>query len=163
MAPDLHSYPQSCWGNESLSFTPFADAEGGRRFLPRGDDLDPREEDMRPATSCAAALLSLAALLAPPALARDDGRYANSPLKPWFESLRSEFGQSCTDADGYVVADVDWESSQGRYRVHLDNEWVVVPDGAVITESNKIGRTMVWKHYIDGHPRVRCFMPGSMT
>jgi len=40
---------------------------------------------------------------------------------------------------------------------------VVVPDGAVITEPNKIGRTMVWKHYIDGHPRVRCFMPGSMT
>ena len=47
--------------------------------------------------------------------------------------------------------------------MHLDDEWVVVPDGAVITEPNKIGRTMVWKHYIDGHPRVRCFMPGSMT
>ncbi len=45
----------------------------------------------------------------------------------------------------------------------LTSEWVVVPDGAVITEPNKIGRTMVWKHYIDGHPRVRCFMPGSMT
>ena len=36
-------------------------------------------------------------------------------------------------------------------------------DWRELTEPNKIGRTMVWKHYIDGHPRVRCFMPGSMT
>ena len=77
--------------------------------------------------------------------------------------LHSEYGQCCSDADGYVFADVDWESDKGRYRVHLDGEWVLVPDGAVITEPNKIGRTMVWKHYVDGHPRVRCFMPGSMT
>ncbi|TWB01893.1 hypothetical protein [Bradyrhizobium stylosanthis] len=118
---------------------------------------------MRLARPCAALLLGAGALLATSALARDDGRYANSPLKPWFESLHSEFGQCCSDADGYVVADVDWESDKGRYRVQLDGEWVVVPEGAVITVPNKIGRTMVWKHYIDGHPRVRCFMPGSMT
>lgn len=108
---------------------------------------------MRLARPCAATLLGLMTLLATSAMARDDGRYANSPLKPWFESLRSEYGQCCSDADGYIVSD----------GVHLDEEWVVVPDGAVITEPNKIGRTMVWKHYIDGHPRVRCFMPGSMT
>lgn len=118
---------------------------------------------MRPAISGATTLLGLMTLLATAALGRDDGRYASSPLKPWFESLHSEYGQCCSDTDGYVVADVDWESSQGRYSVHLDDEWVVVPDGAVITEPNRIGRTMVWKHYIDGHPRVRCFMPGSMT
>lgn len=118
---------------------------------------------MRLAPSCAATLLGVMTLLATSAQARDDGRYANSPLKPWFESLRSEYGQCCSDADGYVVADVDWESDKGRYRVHLDDEWVVVPEGAVITEPNKIGRAIVWKHYIDGHPRVRCFMPGSMT
>ncbi|MHC2560793.1 hypothetical protein [Bradyrhizobium liaoningense] len=118
---------------------------------------------MRPAISGAATLLGLTTLLAASALARDDGRCANSPLKPWFESLHSEFGQCCSDADGYVIADVDWESDRGRYRVRIDDEWVVVPDGAVITVPNKFGRTMVWKHYIDGHPRVRCFMPGSMT
>ena len=118
---------------------------------------------MRLARLCAAALLGPMALLATSALARDDGRYANSPLKPWFESLHSQSGQCCSDADGYVIADVDWESDRGHYRVRIDDEWVVVPDGAVITEPNKIGRTMVWKHYVDGHPRVRCFMPGSMT
>ena len=35
--------------------------------------------------------------------------------------------------------------------------------GAVLTQPNLVGRTMVWKHYIDGHPRVRCFIPGSMS
>jgi hypothetical protein len=101
--------------------------------------------------------------LATPAFGRDDGQYGSSPLKSWFESLQSEFGKCCTDADGYIVSDVDWESNRGRYRVRIDNEWVIVPDGAVITQPNLIGRTMVWRHYIDGHPRVRCFMPGSMT
>ena len=48
---------------------------------------------MRLARLCAAALPGLMALLATSALARDDGRYANSPLKPWFESLHSEYGQ----------------------------------------------------------------------
>jgi hypothetical protein len=111
---------------------------------------------------CAALSLGVLALTTS-ALARDDGRYANSPLKPWFESLRSEYGQCCSDADGYTVADVDWESDHGHYRVRLDDEWVVVPDGAVITEPNKLGRTIVWKLYLDGHPKVRCFMPGSMS
>jgi hypothetical protein len=113
-------------------------------------------------TKRAALLLGLISL-ATPALGRDDGRYANSPLKPWFESLHSGFGQCCSDADGYVVTDADWESDHGHYRVHIDDEWVEVPNEAVITEPNKIGRTIVWKHYIDGHPKVRCFMPGSMT
>lgn len=102
-------------------------------------------------------------VLVTPALAHDDDRYYNSPLKPWFESLQSEFGKCCTDFDGYIVSDTDWKSNNGRYRVRIDNEWVDVPDGAVVKQPNRFGRTMVWRHYIDGHPRVRCFMPGSMT
>jgi hypothetical protein len=110
----------------------------------------------------AAALLLGLAMLSTRALERDDGRHDNSPLKSWFESLQSQFGKCCTDFDGYIVSDVDWESNRGRYRVRIDNEWVDVPDGAVITQPNRFGRTMVWRHYIDGHPRVRCFMPGNM-
>ena len=110
----------------------------------------------------AAVLIGLL-LFATAAVARDDGRYANSPLKQWFESLESEFGQCCTNADGYIVSDPDWESDRGKYRVRIDGEWVVVPDGALIRQPNLAGPTIVWKHYLDGHPRVRCFMPGSMT
>jgi len=109
------------------------------------------------------ALLITLIMLATPALGRDDGRYGNSPLKSWFESLESEFGQCCTNADGSIVTDPDWESDRGHYRVRIEGEWVTVPEGAVVKQPNRIGRTMVWKHYIDGHPRVRCFMPGSMS
>ena len=145
--------------------------EAGGRLAGRNDEprilpgtlVDRRRGRMRVFLSLGlVALTSVAA--AQLAQARDpDGRYANSPLKEWFDGLRSGKGPCCSDADGYVVADPDWESDHGHYRVLIDSEWVVVPNEAVITEPNKIGRTMVWKHYIDGHPRVRCFMPGSMT
>lgn len=106
--------------------------------------------------------------------ARDDGRYAASPLKPWFDHLRSRKGQCCSDADGSAVSDVDWESKEGHYRVRIpkdaggtDLEWVDVPDDALITEPNRAGRTMVWPVYSPTNYGVyiviRCFMPGSMT
>lgn len=105
-----------------------------------------------------------AAICVEAAQARDDGRYANSPLKPWFESLHSKNGeQCCADADGRVLSDVDWESRDGHYRVLLERRWVDVPDDRVITRPNLDGRTIVWPYYLDGHPIVRCFMPGSMT
>jgi hypothetical protein len=96
--------------------------------------------------------------------ARDpDGRYANSPLKQWFDSLKSGKGPCCSDADGSAVSDVDWETKSGHYRVRIDGEWHDVPEDAVITEPNRAGRTMVWP--IRGYQglSIRCFMPGSMT
>ncbi len=113
--------------------------------------------------ACAVLLVVLAS---PGSKARDvDGRYAaqNPELHQWFEGLRSGKGPCCSDADGSAVSDVDWETKGGHYRVRIDNEWVDVPDEAVITEPNRIGRTMVWP--IRGYlgVSIRCFMPGSMT
>ena len=97
-------------------------------------------------------------------MARDlDGRYANSPLKQWFDSLRSGKGPCCSDADGSAVSDVDWETSNGHYRVRVDGQWFDVPEDAVITEPNRVGRTMVWPITGYGGTTIRCFMPGSMT
>jgi hypothetical protein len=97
--------------------------------------------------------------------ARDRGQYANSTpeMKAWFEGLKSGKGPCCSDADGTAVSDVDWESGNGHYRVRLDGQWIDVPDEAVITEPNRIGRTMVWplRGYLG--LTIRCFMPGSMT
>jgi hypothetical protein len=96
--------------------------------------------------------------------ARDlDGRYAHSPLKEWFDSLRSGKGPCCSDADGSAVSDVDWESSNGRYRVRIEGEWFDVPEDAVITEPNRVGRTMVWPLRGYSGLTIRCFMPGSMS
>jgi hypothetical protein len=108
------------------------------------------------------ALVSIA--MADMAQARDpDGRYANSPLKQWFDGLRSGKGPCCSDADGTAVSDVDWESKDGHYRVRLDGEWIDVPDEAVITEPNRAGRAMVWPIRSYMGITIRCFMPGSMT
>lgn len=116
----------------------------------------------------AVAVMALAVSIAS---ARDDGRYAGSPLKPWFDSLRSGRGPCCSDADGATVDDVDWDSRDGHYRVRIplfnapgaEWGWVDVPGEAVITEPNRAGRTMVWPLYGIGGVSIRCFMPGSMT
>ena len=60
-------------------------------------------------------LVSLAAclttILVPGQLvARDDGRFANSPLKPWFDRLASGKGLCRSFADGFSVQDVDWDT-----------------------------------------------------
>jgi hypothetical protein len=95
--------------------------------------------------------------------ARDDGRYMQPPLKPWFDSLKSGKGPCCSVADGLAVADPDWESKNGHYRVRVDSEWIDVPDDAVITEPNLAGRTMVWPVKGSLGTSIRCFMPSSMT
>jgi hypothetical protein len=119
-----------------------------------------RDGSKVPLIACTALLV---ALVSQSGHARDDGRYANSPLKAWFDSLRSGKGPCCSDADGYAVADPDWESKSGHYRVRIEGEWFDVPDDAVITEPNKAGRTMVWPIKGWGGMTIRCFMPGSMT
>jgi hypothetical protein len=106
----------------------------------------------------------IAALLIGNVKARDlDGRYANSSLKEWFDQLASGKGLCCSIADGETVADPDWDSKDGHYRVRLNGFWIDVPDDAVIREPNRAGRTMVWQlNSLDGLG-IRCFMPGSMS
>jgi hypothetical protein len=95
--------------------------------------------------------------------ARDDGRYANSPLKSWFDSLKSARGPCCSDADGFAVADPDWDLQGNHYRVRLDGEWIEVPDDAVIKEPNRSGRTMVWPIKGTTGTSIRCFLPGNLS
>lgn len=107
--------------------------------------------------------------------ARDRGQFAQSrpEIKSWFDGLRSGKGPCCSDADGSAISDADWQTHDGHYRVRVPrstipgglNEpvWVDVPDDAVITEPNRVGRTMVWPIYGHQGITIRCFMPGSMT
>jgi hypothetical protein len=111
------------------------------------------------------------------AIARDRGQFASSTpeMKAWFDGLRSGKGPCCSDADGSAISDSDWESKNGHYRVRIPRlgyviegkeqelVWVDVPDDAVITEPNRVGRTMVWPIYGYMGVSIRCFMPGSMT
>jgi hypothetical protein len=96
--------------------------------------------------------------------ARDDGRFANSPLKPWFDRLASGKGLCCSFADGFSVQDVDWDTQDGHYRVRINGQWFDVPDEAVVTEPNRFGPAVVWP-YNDryGNTQIRCFIPGAGT
>jgi hypothetical protein len=115
--------------------------------------------------------ISLAMLV--PASARDDGRYAQSRLKTWFDGLASSKGLCCSFADGRMVRDVDWDTvavagadgqSAVRYRVRVDGEWIVVPPEAVVNEPNKYGPAVVWPYKDEaGRTQIRCFMPSSMS
>ncbi len=124
-----------------------------------------------------ACALTLIAVLSSFGHARDRGQFVNTnaDLKAWFDGLRSAKGPCCSDADGSALSDSDWESRGGHYRVRvprfgylLDGQqqeqvWVDVPGDAVISEPNRVGRTMVWPIYGYMGVTIRCFMPGSMT
>jgi hypothetical protein len=104
-------------------------------------------------------------LAASTSLARDNGQYAqvNPEIKDWFSHLSSKRGLCCADADG--TSDPDWMGKKGadgnwHYQVKLKGNWIEVPDEAVITEPNKVGRTIVWTYDLYGTTFVRCFMPG---
>ena len=115
--------------------------------------------------SKSALLLSLLLLCVSSALARDNGRFANSDpeIKRWFDSLASKKGPCCSDADGFALSDVDWESREGHYRVRIEGDWYDVPEDSVITVPNKVSRTMVWPVKYPDRTVIRCFMPGAMT
>jgi hypothetical protein len=92
------------------------------------------------------------------------GQWPDSPMHQWFENLRSAGKELCCSvADGHPVADEDWRIVNEHYQVRIGDEWVNVPDQALVKEQNRTGHAMEWHSYNDGHPRIRCFMPGTMT
>ena len=112
----------------------------------------------------AVVLLCITVLVPNQLYARDDGRFANSPLKEWFDRLASRNGLCCAFADGVSLQDVDWDTQEGHYRVRIQGEWFVVPDAAVVTEPNRFGPAVVWPYKDnDGRTQIRCFMPGAGT
>ena len=89
------------------------------------------------------------------AQARDNGQYTNNPLKSWFDSLKSKKGFCCSDADGHLT---DYQMRENQYWVPINGTWTAVPDDAVITEPNKLGRAMLW---LTPDHEIRCFIPAS--
>lgn len=54
--------------------------------------------------------------LGPPALARDDGRFANSPLKPSLDTMSSHKELCPSFAEALKIEDADWGTKNGPYR-----------------------------------------------
>jgi hypothetical protein len=115
-------------------------------------------------SALAAVALCFGQFVANEVSARDDGRYANSPLHRWFDQLASGHGLCCSFADGMLISNIEWDTlgAGGHYRVRLNGEWIVVPDTAVVIEPNRDGRAFVWPYVdADGNMQIRCFLPGA--
>ena len=69
----------------------------------------------RSAAALAAGVLAVAVSV--PSLARDNGRYAkmDPAMHAWFDRLASGKGLCCSFADGFSIADVDWDTKDGRF------------------------------------------------
>ncbi len=96
-----------------------------------------------------------------------EGKYVNSPLKEWFDSLHSKKGSCCTDFDGKPPEAVV-QTKKGSWQVMLDGKWWDVPEDALITVPNLFGQPVVWFYWQmqgDGSriPVIRCFMGGTLT
>jgi hypothetical protein len=148
--------------NKEQAMRVFRAADGPA--LCRSAYLDLLEATMHRLTGPVAAVVALCmiAFFSSNASARDDGRYANEPLHQWFDQLASGKGLCCSFADGFSIKDVDWDTQDGRYRVRLHGEWIVVPEAAVVTEPNRFGPAVVWPYMdAEGATQIRCFLPGA--
>jgi hypothetical protein len=112
-----------------------------------------------------AVLVLLMVLWFSPAHARDpDGRYAQSPLRSWFNGLASKRGNCCSFADGRTVSDVDVDMRPDGYYVRIDGQWLQVPPEALVEVPNKAGVPIVWPYEDVNHKlQIRCFIPGAGT
>ena len=112
-------------------------------------------------------LLLVAAVI----LIRDPtGKWANDPLRPWFEALKNKAGAyCCARADGYPLDEGEWDIKDNKYRVFVNGEWIVVPDDALILGPNKFSKAIVWLQFypeiasgeIQNTRLIQCFIPGS--
>ena len=110
--------------------------------------------------------LIIVALLITTSLAysKDDGRYADSPLRNWFDSLQSKKGMCCSFVDGRTVADPDWGTDEHGYWVIVDGEKLAISPDALLTVPNKFGQAVVWPYKdAEGNLQIRCFLPGAGT
>jgi hypothetical protein len=76
----------------------------------------------------AVAVFCVTVLVPTHSYARDDGRFADSPLKEWFDRLASKNGLCCAFADGVSVQDVDWTPRRATIVSVRQNELAVASD-----------------------------------
>ena len=123
------------------------------------------------ALGCCSVLLALCCSLPVATLhARETGqlRLASADIKTWTSSLTDELGVCCGGlASARKPQAVSWNTDASFYRVKVGDQWLFVPDEAVIKRLNRLGDAVVWIEYegdiFSGEltPLVRCFLPAS--
>lgn len=105
-------------------------------------------------------LITLPCFAAPPSDAGPDGS-----LHVWFEHQHSITGAWCCNlADGHVIAESDWRTSDGHYEVKIEGNWHMVPASALrdpLGGPNPTGHAVVWWKQVGSDTVILCFAPGS--
>jgi hypothetical protein len=124
-----------------------------------------KKENRRLSTATKSMMLRVglaAVAIATPALAHDNGQFANvSPsVRAWFKSVKSQHGVPCCDiADGHRT---DYDMRNNQYWVPINGNWMAVPPDAVLSDAgNPVGDAVVWYSIYGDHVVIRCFVPGS--
>jgi len=89
-------------------------------------------------------------------------------LNDWFMHLKSSEGLCCDFSEAESIADPDWDTQDGHYRVFLEGKWYGVRDTAVVHSPNRYGPALVWPMRYKRDEKfeiydIRCFMPGAGT
>jgi len=123
------------------------------------------------AQGCCTALIALSLFLPIATLhARDTGelRHVSPDVKTWITTLTDDLGICCGGLAGALRPQaVNWNDDTNFYRVKVGDQWLFVPDEAIIKSPNRIGDAVVWLEYegdiLSGEltPLVRCFLPAS--
>ena len=115
--------------------------------------------------------IALLVLVASPAIARDNGRYAqvDPKIRQWFRNQLSPKtgGNCCNEADGvYAEEDIRGEHYWTRFP-QSNGEWMQVPEDVVIKDPNRNGAPVVW-WYFERNPvsrerelKIRCYAVGG--
>jgi hypothetical protein len=115
--------------------------------------------------------IALLVLAASPAIARDNGQYAqvDPKIRQWFRNQLSPKtgGNCCNEADGvYAEEDIRGEHYWTRFP-QSNGEWMQVPDDVVINDPNRNGAPVVWWYY-ERNPvskqrelKIRCYAVGG--
>lgn len=93
-------------------------------------------------------------------LARDDGRYANSPNKQWFNEQHNSVGQwCCNESDGHLY--------YGDYKINDDGsvtaEGHTIESYKVLKTANPMGAAVWWYIENDQGRTTFCFAPGTLS
>jgi len=125
------------------------------------------------AQSCGAALFALGMFSGSAiSLADEAGQRQQVPpeIRGWIEALTDRAGIGCCAiADGSRPEEVTWDIAGSSYRVKVDDQWLFVPEEAIVRGPNRLGYAVVWLEYegdiFSGEitPLVRCFLPGAAS
>lgn len=78
----------------------------------------------------------------------------------WYVRQVNRRGFSCCNNNDWANPN-DWRRSASGYQVRIIDNWIDVPDFAVLQGRSPTGTSVVWFSSFEGKITIFCFIPGS--